>query len=102
MNRRLFLSSVLGLAALAASAAHVDESLALSKGWNAVYVESTPDVAEPATLFASVPVEKVSCYESSVYADSAQYNSDGTSIEQKPVCFYFWQRGEEERPRSSA
>lgn len=96
MNRRLFFSSTLALAALAASAAHVDESISLTKGWNAVYVESTPDAAEPATLFASVPVEKVSCYESSVYADTSQYNSDGTSIEQKPVCFYFWQRGEEE------
>ena len=96
MNRRLLLSSVSGLAALAAVASHIDESISLTKGWNAVYVESTPDVAEPATLFADAPVEKVACYESSAYADTAQYNSDGSALEQKPVGFYFWQRGEEE------
>lgn len=96
MNRRLLLSCALGLAALAAPAAHIDESIALTKGWNAVYIESTPDVAEPAALFADAPVQKVACYESSAYADTAQYNSDGSALEQKSVGFYFWQRGEEE------
>ena len=86
------------LAVPAVFAGHVSETLALSNGWNAVYLESTPDAPDPATFFADLPqVERVGCYESSVYGATEQIASDGTTIAQKPVSFYVWVRGEEDR-----
>ena len=41
--------------AFAANAGHVAETLALSNGWNAVYIESTPDGSSPGEFFADMP-----------------------------------------------
>ena len=82
----------------AAMAGHISETLTLTNGWNAVYLESTPDATDPATFFADLPqVERVGCHESSVYGATEQIASDGTTIAQKPVSFYVWVRGEEDR-----
>ena len=82
----------------AAMAGHISETLTLTNGWNAVYLESTPDATDPATFFADLPqVARVGCYESSVYGATEQIASDGTTIAQKPVSFYVWVRGEEDR-----
>ena len=84
------------LMAYAAMAGHVSETLTLTNGWNAVYLESTPAAAAPADFFADLPqVERVGCYESSVYGATEQVASDGSTIAQKPVSFYVWVRGEE-------
>jgi hypothetical protein len=81
---------------LAARAGHISETLTLTNGWNVVYLESTPDTPDPATFFADLPqVERVGCYESSVYGATEQIASDGSTIAQKPVSFYVWVRGEE-------
>ena len=86
------------LAVPAVFAGHVSETLTLTNGWNAVYLESTPDAADPAAFFADLPqVERVGCYESSVYGATEQIASDGTTIAQKPVSFYVWVRGDEGR-----
>ena len=77
---------LLAFAFLSARGGHVAETLSLSAGWNAVYIESTPDAPAPADFFADLPqVERVGCYESSVYSSLAQIASDGTAIAQKPV-----------------
>ena len=69
------------LAALAASGAHISETLTLTNGWNAVYLESTPDASEPAAFFADLPqVERVGCYESSV-GDELRPTGCGYDIE---------------------
>ena len=79
-----------------AFAGHVAETLVFSNGWNAVYLESTPDASAPADFFADMPhVLRVGCYESSVYGATEQIASDGTTIAQKPVSFYVWERGKE-------
>ena len=84
------------LAAFAASAGHISETLTLTNVWNAVYLESTPDTPDPAEFFADLPqVARVGCYESSVYGATEQIASDGSTIAQKPVSFYVWMRGEE-------
>ena len=84
------------LAASAAFAGHVSETLTLAKGWNAVYLESTPDASAPAEFFADLPeVVRVGCYESSAYGATEQIASDGTTIAQKPVAFYVWERGKD-------
>jgi len=84
-------------AAMAARAGHVQETLTLSEGWNAVYIESVPDGATPASFFADMPsVQRVGCYESSVYGATDQIASDGSTIAQKPVSFYVWERGKDD------
>ena len=86
----------LAFAFLSARGGHVAETLSLSAGWNAVYLESTPDASAPSDFFADLPqVERVGCYESSVYSSLAQIASDGTSIAQKPAAFLVWERGKE-------
>ena len=91
------LHMALALAAASANAGHVSETLSLSNGWNAVYVESTPDAPAAADFFADMPhVLRVGCYESSVFGATEQIASDGTTIAQKPVAFYVWERGMEE------
>ena len=83
--------------AFAANAGHVAETLTLLNGWNAVYIESSPDVSSPGEFFADMPqVQRVGCYESSVYNATEQIASDGTTIGQKPVAFYVWERGKDD------
>ena len=84
-------------AAIVANAGHVAETLTLLNGWNAVYIESSPDVSSPGEFFADMPqVQRVGCYESSVYSATEQIASDGTTIGQKPAAFYVWERGKDD------
>ena len=88
----LVLSSL--AAAPAARAGHVLETLSLSNGWNAVYLESTPTNAVLEDFFAETPqVETVSCYMPSVYAATDQIGPDGTAVDQAPAAFLVWERG---------
>ena len=97
MKRILAYSSAVLLASClsgSASAGHVAETLTLSAGWNAVYLESTPDTPAPSDFFAELPqVEHVSLYESSSFGATEQIASDGSSIDQKPVAFLVWVKG---------
>ena len=97
-NRKWQIFFVLAfVAAIVANAGHVAETLTLSNGWNAVYIESTPDGSSPGEFFADMPqVQRVGCYESSVYGATEQIASDGTTIGQKPVAFYVWERGKDD------
>ncbi len=87
--------AVAAFAALPAWAGHISETLTLSSGWNAVYIESTPDESAAEDFFADLPVLRAGCYESSVYGSTEQIASDGSTIAQKPAAFYVWVRGEE-------
>ena len=76
-----------------ANAAHISETISLTNGWNAVYLESTPDDTTPDDFFADMPdVLRVGCYESSVYSSTEQILPDGTTNAQKPVAYYVWNR----------
>ncbi len=77
-------------AATSASAGHVAETLTLARGWNAVYLESTPEQPDPAAFFAGSPVERVGLYLPDAYDATAQYRGDGTEILQQPVSFQTW------------
>ena len=83
---------------LAVSASHITETLVLAKGWNAVYLESTPDGdrSDPdcATFFRGMPVTKVGCYRSDAYANTEQYGVDGKEIVQKPLSYTVWMKDE--------
>ena len=95
MKIRIF-AVAFALVSSAASAAHISETISLTSGWNAVYLESTPADSSPEDFFADMPaVQRVGCYESSVYGATEQISSDGTTIAQKPVAFYVWERGKD-------
>lgn len=79
--------------ATAGFAAHVRETLTLAKGWNAVYLESTPDTSDCDAFFKNVTaVRSVASYVSDAYDEVAQYDSEGREINQKPVSYLVWQR----------
>ena len=104
---RLNLSTVVavavGLAAMTASASHVDQTLQLSAGWNGVYLEVTPDDGDEATTGDALcetvfdaanhgAVMAVMAYESDAYESTRQINDDGSVIEQKPLSYLTWMR----------
>ncbi len=86
--------SVLLLPAAVLALPHVEETLVVAKGWNLVYVESTPDHAECEEFFADTPVLGAACYVSGVDAATAQYDESGREIVQAPVSYLQWIRGE--------
>ena len=76
--------------ALRASASHVEETITLSEGWNAIYLEATPEESACSEFFSGMPVTKVQSYQSDAYDDTAQYDSEGKEKVQKPISFYQW------------
>lgn len=82
-------------AATVAQAAHIEETISLVNGWNAIYLESTPDVAVCEEFFAGAPVERVASYHSDAYSSTRQIADDGSAIEQKPISYYVWVPGDE-------
>ena len=82
--------SLLSLVSLQSRAAHIMETMTLEKGWNAIYLESTPTSAVCEDFFAGAPVTRVASYQSEAYSDTRQIADDGTSIDQKPISYYVW------------
>ena len=52
--------SLLSLVSLQSRAAHIMETMTLEKGWNAIYLESTPTSAVCEDFFAGAPAKKSS------------------------------------------
>ena len=73
-----------------AVASHVSETMTLSQGWNAIYLESTPANATCADFFADSPVVRVGSYHSDAYSATRQLADDGTEVVQKPISYYVW------------
>ena len=94
MNKTNFLAVFL-LLPVAASAAHISETMSLVNGWNAIYLESTPTNAVCAEFFAGAPVARVASYHSDAYSSTRQLADDGTEIAQKPLSYYVWVPGDE-------
>ena len=65
--------------------AYISETVSVEKGWNAVYIESTPESPNASAFFADLAVTKASCYMSSVYSATEQLADNGSEISQKPV-----------------
>ena len=93
MKRMLLIAAA--FAAGAASAAHISETMTLVKGWNAIYLESTPANALCEDFFARAPVTRVASYQSDAYSSTRQLADDGTEITQKPVSYRVWVPGDE-------
>ena len=86
---------VVTLLPVAAFASHIAETMTLAKGWNAIYLESTPVNAACEDFFAGAPVERVASYQSDAYSSTRQIADDGTTIDQKPVSYTVWVPGDE-------
>ena len=65
--------------------AYISETVSVEEGWNAVYIESTPESPNASAFFADLAVTKASCYMSSVYSATEQLADNGSEISQKPV-----------------
>ncbi len=89
------LLSLLSLLSLSAFASHVEETMTLATGWNAIYLESTPTNAVCEDFFAESPVTRVASYHSDAYSATRQLADDGTEIAQQPLSFYVWIPGDE-------
>ncbi len=94
--------AVAAMFAATANASHIAETMTLTKGWNAVYLESTPTNAACADFFAGAPVERVASYHSDAYSSTRQIADDGTEIAQKPLSYYVWVPGDEEASTMTA
>ena len=89
-----WINGLLLLLPVTASAAHISETMTLAKGWNAIYLESTPENAACEDFFAGAPVERVASYYSDAYSSTRQIADDGTTIDQKPVSYSVWVPGD--------
>ncbi|MBR4188777.1 MAG: hypothetical protein IKQ55_02320, partial [Kiritimatiellae bacterium] len=69
------------------------ETLNLTNGWNAVYIECTPTNALCDEFFANTPVISAAAYRSDADASTAQYDASGNEIVQAPVVYLQWVRG---------
>ena len=93
-GRLLVVTAAACLATLGASAQYVRETLTLDRGWNAVYIESTPDEADCAAFFADLPVTRVGAYQPTV--SPRQIDDSGREILQQPLSYLTWVKGETE------
>jgi len=100
MKRILSVAAV--LAAGAACASHISETMTLVKGWNAIYLESTPTNAVCEEFFADAPVARVASYDSDAYSSTRQLADDGTEIGQKPLSYNVWVPGDEDASTMSS
>ena len=73
---------------------HVQETLALTNGWNAVYIECTPTNAVCEDFFRGTSVIAAGAYMSDADAGTAQYDTSGNEIVKPPLVFLQWNRGE--------
>ena len=87
--------SLLLFASAAFALPHVEETMTLANGWNAIYLESTPTNAVCADFFAGSPVARVASYHSDAYSSTRQLADEGTEIAQKPVSYHVWVPGDE-------
>ena len=94
MDKNVFLAGMLLLPVATLGEPHVRETLELAKGWNAVYIESTPVAATCDEFFTNTPVVAAAAYQSDADAATAQYDGEGREIVQAPVEFLTWVRGE--------
>ena len=69
----------------AAEAQYIQETMTLEKGWNAIYLESTPDAAACSEFFKDMPVTKVMMYRGRDYVDSPKLDDKGRELLQLRV-----------------
>ena len=94
MRRATFLAMSVFIAG-ASPATHIEETLVLAKGWNAVYIESTPENSQCEDFFRDTPVVAAAAYRSDADVSTAQYDTSGSDIVQAPIQYLQWCRGQD-------
>ena len=94
MNKTNFWAVLALLPLSAVALPHVQETLSLTAGWNAVYIESTPDNPVCEDFFRDTSVIAAAAYQSDADADTAQYDNSGNEIVKPRIVFLQWNRGE--------
>ncbi len=95
MTKKTLMLAASVAAGSVAFASHVSETMTLTSGWNAIYLESTPNEATCAAFFAGSPVVRVASYHSDAYSTTRQLADDGTEIAQKPISYTVWLASDE-------
>ena len=100
MKTAVYRSSLLSLSSLLLplsiyAVPRVTETLVLSEGWNAVYIECTPTNATCEAFFRDTPVISAAAFRSGVYSETAQYDESGNEKLQVELPYLQWNRGEE-------
>ena len=100
MKTAVYRSSLLSLSSLLLplsiyAVPRVTETLVLSEGWNAVYIECTPTNATCEAFFRDTPVISAAAFRSGVYSETAQYDESGNEKLQAELPYLQWNRGEE-------
>ena len=92
MKKCLCLLSV--VLCLTASAQYISETLTLKAGWNAVYLESTPEENLCDAFFADLPeVTRAALYRGEAFSPTARIGADGKERLQQPLAYFPWVRG---------
>lgn len=91
MKKQLIFMLTVG-AALLASAKYVENTITLNMGWNAIYLEATPETTDLDTFFANTGVTRVGSYQREAYKATAQYDSEGNIRNQKPISYLVWEK----------
>ncbi|MBQ1568990.1 MAG: hypothetical protein IIZ70_03740 [Kiritimatiellae bacterium] len=81
-----------------ATAQTAKQTIALSAGWNAFYLEVDPagDASDPAVFFDSRPVVQVGRYVQGASLATAQFDSNGRRINGATPSYLVWIRGDAE------
>ena len=70
----------------------LEQTISLNEGWNAVYLEVTPEESKTADVFENTSVIRIGCYSQYSYSSTIQYTKDGTPINGMPAVFLSWDR----------
>ena len=77
-------------------AQYISETMALKTGWNAIYLESTPENALCDEFFADMPVSRAAVYLDDAGDVTRRIDAEGNEFLQKPVTYLVWEKGEAE------
>ena len=77
-------------------AQYISETMTLKQGWNAIYLESTPENALCDEFFADLPVTRAAAYLDDAGDVTRRIDAEGNEILQKPVTYLVWEKGETE------
>ena len=68
------------------------QTVTLKAGWNAVYIEVTPDETAD-EVFAEWPVERVGVYDPASYLETKQYSGSDNTEGTRSSAYKMWRRG---------